>query len=67
MKYGRHKAGCAASSCRCFIRLQLAVDTLQTTTTRLIDLEEEGGGVGLWALYLRPHGEPGASERLLSA
>lgn len=72
MKYDNHKTGCAASSDKCSISFQLAVNTLQTTTTGPIDLEEEGGGGGGagWGSVLStygPHGEPGASERLLSA
>lgn len=38
VKYDNHKTGCAASSYKCFICFQLAVNTIQTTTTGLIDL-----------------------------
>lgn len=59
-------SGCATSSYKCFICFQLAVNTLQTTTTGLIDLNV-GSGWGGGALCRWPHSEPGASERLLSA
>lgn len=66
MKYDNHKSESAARSYKCFICFQLAVNTFQTTTRGLIDLKDGGGG-GDCALYLWPHSEPAASERLLSA